>query len=56
MAKNPNQQQVVVKKCENCGGFLPVNDRGMPATSVYFNGHWLCDKCKFNKEAREKFK
>lgn len=56
MAKTTKPQQVVLKKCESCGEPLPVNDRGMPATSLYFNGHWLGPCCKFNRDARERFK
>ena len=56
MAKKPNTPQVVMKRCENCGELLPVNERGMSVTSVYFNGHWLCPNCKYKKEAIERFK
>ena len=55
MAKETGAQAVVLHKCEGCGQTLPVNDRGMPATSLYLNGHWLCPNCKYDPEQRSKF-
>lgn len=56
MAKTQKQQQVVTRKCANCGEQLPNDERGMPVSSIYYNWHWLCPKCRFDKTAREKFR
>jgi len=40
-------------KCASCGQPLPVDERGVPVTSLYKMGRWLCPDCKYKPEAEE---
>ena len=55
MAKPAKQTVVFSHKCEGCGQPLPLNEKGVPVTSLYLNTHWLCPDCKFKPNIRRKF-
>lgn len=54
MAKLTKPAVAFVHKCAGCGQSLPLNEKGVPVTSIYLNTGWLCPACKFNPEMRNK--
>lgn len=47
MARNPSKTIGVSAKCSKCGNPLPLDGNGIPTSSIYMMGKWLCPDCKF---------
>lgn len=47
MAKKQPKAICVSAKCSKCGNPLPLDGNGIPTSSIYMMGKWLCPDCKF---------
>lgn len=48
MAKGTTFKAAVSAKCSRCGNPLPLDNNGIPSTSLWNMGNWFCPDCKFN--------
>lgn len=46
-----NNQTSYIYKCHKCGIILPVNEMGIPTTSIWKDGHNYCWECITNAPA-----
>lgn len=49
MKPTKNMQSSYTYRCSKCGIILPLNENGIPTTSIWFNGNYVCWHCHTGK-------